>query len=57
MAGPSDFRLTKMPLNNGGHIPALGFGILIPDAAVTRSATRDALEAQVSFHELTQREN
>ena len=26
-------------------MPALGFGTLIPDAAVTISATRDALEA------------
>jgi len=35
-----------MPLNNGGgHIPALGFGTLIPDADVTKTATRDALEA------------
>jgi alcohol dehydrogenase (NADP+) len=35
-----------MPLNHGGgHIPALGFGTLIPDAALTVSATRDALEA------------
>jgi aldehyde reductase len=35
-----------MPLNNGsGYMPALGFGTLIPDAAVTISATRDALEA------------
>jgi len=35
-----------MPLNNGSsHMPALGFGTLIPDAAVTVSATRDALEA------------
>jgi alcohol dehydrogenase (NADP+) len=42
----SDLRLTKIPLNNGsGHMPALGFGTLIPDAAVTRTATRDALEA------------
>jgi alcohol dehydrogenase (NADP+) len=46
MVGPSDFRITKMPLNNGaGHMPALGFGTLIPDAAVTKTATRDALEA------------
>jgi aldehyde reductase len=36
----------RIPLNNGGgHIPALGFGTLIPDAAETISATRDALEA------------
>jgi aldehyde reductase len=42
----SDLRLTKMPLNNGaGHMPALGFGTLIPDPAVTRAATRDALDA------------
>jgi alcohol dehydrogenase (NADP+) len=42
----SDLRLTRIPLNNGsGLIPALGFGTLIPDAAVTITATRDALEA------------
>ena len=42
----SDLRLTRMPLNNGsGQMPALGFGTLIPDAAVTKTATRDALEA------------
>ncbi|MGA2949575.1 MAG: aldo/keto reductase [Candidatus Sulfotelmatobacter sp.] len=35
-----------MPLNNGaGHMPALGFGTLIPDPALTRTATRDALDA------------
>ncbi len=35
-----------MPLNHGGgHIPALGFGTLIPDPDVTITATRDALEA------------
>ncbi len=28
-------------------MPALGFGTLIPDAAVTISATRDALDAGV----------
>jgi alcohol dehydrogenase (NADP+) len=37
---------TKLVLNHGsGTIPALGFGTLIPDAAATISATRDALEA------------
>jgi alcohol dehydrogenase (NADP+) len=42
----SDLRLTRMPLNNGsGHMPALGFGTLIPDAALTKTATREALEA------------
>ncbi len=41
-----DFRTTKMPLNHGaGRMPVLGFGTLIPDAAVTISATRAALEA------------
>jgi alcohol dehydrogenase (NADP+) len=42
----SDLRLTKMPLNSGsGYMPALGFGTLIPDPAVTITATRDALNA------------
>jgi len=42
----SELRMTRIPLNQGaGHIPALGFGTLIPDAAVTRTATRDALDA------------
>jgi diketogulonate reductase-like aldo/keto reductase len=46
MIESSDFRITRIPLNNGdGHMPALGFGTLIPDAAVTISATRGALEA------------
>jgi alcohol dehydrogenase (NADP+) len=46
MIESSDFRNTRIPLNNGAdHIPALGFGTLIPDAAVTKSATIDALEA------------
>jgi alcohol dehydrogenase (NADP+) len=46
MIETSDFRATRIPLNNGaGHIPAIGFGTLIPDPAVTISATRDALDA------------
>ena len=46
MIESSDFRTTKMPLNHGaGDMPALGFGTLIPDAAATITATRDALEA------------
>ncbi|MBV8553207.1 MAG: aldo/keto reductase [Acidobacteriaceae bacterium] len=46
MTESSDFRLKRMPLNNGGgQIPALGFGTLIPDPVVTITATRDALEA------------
>jgi len=46
MIESSDFRTTRMPLNHGaGHMPVLGFGTLIPDAAATISATRDALES------------
>ena len=46
MIASSDFRTMRMPLNHGtGRIPILGFGTLIPDAAVTISATRDALAA------------
>src|SRR5271168_3232219 len=46
MIGSSDFRNARIPLNNGsGHIPALGFGTLIPDAAATITATTEALEA------------
>ena len=46
MIESSDLRMTRIPLSHGaGCIPALGFGTLIPDAAVTISATRDALEA------------
>jgi alcohol dehydrogenase (NADP+) len=46
MIQSSDFRTAKIALNNGaGHIPAIGFGTLIPDAATTISATRDALDA------------
>jgi alcohol dehydrogenase (NADP+) len=42
----ADFRSTKIPLNNGTtHIPALGFGTLIPDLPTTISATKDALVA------------
>ena len=45
MIEASDLRMTRMPLNNGaGDMPALGFGTLIPDPALTRTATRDALE-------------
>jgi aldehyde reductase len=42
----SDLRLRRLPLNHGSdQMPALGFGTLIPDAAGTVTATRDALEA------------
>ena len=46
MNASSDLRMTKFPLNHGaGRIPALGFGTLIPDPALTITATRDALAA------------
>src|ERR1700751_3954810 len=46
MIESSDFRNARIPLNNGsGQMPVLGFGTLIPDAAITISATRDALDA------------
>src|SRR5215469_3421653 len=46
MIASPDLRTTRIPLNHGtGHIPALGFGTLIPDPAVTITATKDALEA------------
>ncbi|ABF41662.1 Aldehyde reductase [Candidatus Koribacter versatilis Ellin345] len=41
-----DFQNTRIPLHHGaGHIPALGFGTLIADPALTITATRDALAA------------
>ena len=46
MIESSDFHTKRIPLSHGaGQMPALGFGTLIPDAAVTITATRDALEA------------
>ncbi len=41
-----DLRMTRIRLSHGaGRMPALGFGTLIPDPALTITATRDALEA------------
>src|SRR6202453_2646981 len=46
MTESADLRMTRIPLNQGaGLMPALGFGTLVPDPAVTITATRDALEA------------
>jgi alcohol dehydrogenase (NADP+) len=46
MIGSADFQNARIPLSHGaGQMPALGFGTLIPDAAVTLSASKDALEA------------
>jgi len=42
----SDLRMTRIPLGHGvGQMPALGFGTLISDPALTKTATRDALDA------------
>jgi alcohol dehydrogenase (NADP+) len=46
MTESSDLRMLRIPLQHGaGRMPALGFGTLIPDPAVTITATRDALAA------------
>jgi diketogulonate reductase-like aldo/keto reductase len=45
MPAPDNLRYTKIPLNNGSAIPALGFGTLIPDPVATQTATKAALEA------------
>ena len=46
MIESSDLRLTRMPLNSGaGWMPALGCGLLISDAALTKTATRETLDA------------
>ncbi len=46
MTEPINFRNVRIPIHHGvGEMPVLGFGTLIPDPALTRSATRDALES------------
>jgi len=46
MVASADFGNLRLALNDGGgRMPALGFGTLIPDPAVTINATRDALAA------------
>jgi alcohol dehydrogenase (NADP+) len=46
MIESTNLRMKRIPLSHGaGQMPALGFGTLIPDATVTVTATRDALEA------------
>jgi diketogulonate reductase-like aldo/keto reductase len=50
MVENDNLRFTKLALNNGGAIPALGFGTLIPDPVATRTATKAALE--VGFRQL-----
>ncbi len=46
MVESSDLRMKTFPVSHGGgQMPALGFGTLIPEPALTIAATRDALEA------------
>src|SRR3984885_8103562 len=46
MPDPPDLRTRKLPpAENAGQIPPLGFRTLIPDPALTISATKDALAA------------
>lgn len=45
MNAAEDLRFTKLPLNTGATIPALGFGTLIPSPVDTRIAVAAALEA------------
>src|ERR1700693_3170249 len=46
MTASSDLRMTRIPLSHGaGRMPALGLCTLTPEAAVTITATTDALEA------------
>jgi len=56
MTGSSDLRLTRLALNNGsGRMPALGCGTLIPDAAETKTATKDALAAGFRHYDCAER--
>src|SRR6202008_1295620 len=56
MIESSDLRMMRIPLNYGaGRMPALGFGTLIPDAAATITATRDALEAGFRHFDFAER--
>lgn len=45
MEASDNLRFTKLLLNIGSAIPALGFGTLIPDPTDTRNAVVAALEA------------
>jgi alcohol dehydrogenase (NADP+) len=46
MADAADYRTMRIPLQHGGGpIPAAGFGTLIADPELTRTATRAALDA------------
>ena len=49
MIASSDLRNTRLPLNHGvGHMPALGFGTLIPDKVVTISCDQRRTGSRIS---------
>jgi diketogulonate reductase-like aldo/keto reductase len=56
MSELSDFPLKTIALAHGsGHMPAVGFGTLIADAATTTSAVKDALEAGYRHYDCAER--
>jgi hypothetical protein len=49
MIESSDLRMRRIPLNHGaGHMPALGFGALIPDAAVDDNCDQRRTGSRIS---------
>src|SRR5260370_42410055 len=57
MIESADLGMTRIPLNHGaGHMPALGFGTLTPDATLTITATRVALEAGFRHFDCAERD-
>src|ERR1700744_276132 len=58
MAQSVDFRTLKLPLQHGaGAMPAAGFGTLIADPDLTRTATRAALDAGYRHLDCAERYN
>jgi aldehyde reductase len=56
MIESSDFRDARLALNRGaGEMPALGFGTLIPDAAATVRASKDALDTGFQHFDCAER--
>jgi alcohol dehydrogenase (NADP+) len=57
MIESTDLRMKGVPLNHGaGQMPALGFGTLIPDPALTITATADALQAGFRHFDCAERD-
>jgi alcohol dehydrogenase (NADP+) len=48
MIESSDFRMTRIPLNHGGgHMPAVGFGTLIPNRIQTRQRFNEVVKTGI----------